>query len=85
MFEPVIIVESSGNPSRVKFLGIDISKALTGVSYQKTKLDNSISLEINIAVLIDILCEITPREIENAQEILAPYKESREHFKKIVS
>lgn len=80
--KPVVTVENSGNSTRVKFLEIDISRALTAVSYKTAKLDNSISLDINIVNLIDIMCEITPEEMENAREILAPYQESRDEFKR---
>lgn len=83
--KPIISVENSGNVTRVKFLGIDISKALTDVSYRTAKLNNSITLDINIVSLIDVLCEITPEDLEKAQEILAPYKESRAHLKEIIS
>ncbi len=82
--KPVIVVENSGNSTRVKFLEIDISKALTSVSYKTAKLDNSISLDIDIVNLIDIICDITPEEMKNAREILAPYKESRAKFKKLL-
>jgi hypothetical protein len=83
--KPIISIENSGNMTRVKFLGIDISKALTDVSYRTAKLNNSITLDINIVSLIDVLCEITPEDLEKAQEILAPYKESRAHLKEIIS
>lgn len=75
--KPVITIENSGNCTRVKILGIDISKALTDVTYRTEKLNNSIALDINIVNLIDVLCEITPEELKKAREILAPYKESR--------
>nr|DAR04541.1 MAG TPA: hypothetical protein [Bacteriophage sp.] len=84
--KPVITVEAIGNNARVKFLGIDISTALTAVSYTKeAKLDSSIILEIKVNKLIDILCAITPEKIENAREILAPYKESRDGVEKLLS
>lgn len=78
-------MESSGNKTRIKFLGIDISEALTDVFYRTEELNNAITLDINIVRLIDVLCEITPEDIRNAQEILAPYKESRAHLKEIIS
>lgn len=84
--KPVITVEDIGNFTRVKFLGIDISTALTAVSCTKeVKKDSSILLEIKVNKLIDILCAITPEEIENAREILAPYKESRDVVEKLFS
>lgn len=83
--KPIITLESLGNMTRIKFLGIDISEALTNVLYRTEKLDNAITLDINITHLIDILCEITPEDMRNAQEILAPYKESRAHLKEIIS
>lgn len=83
--KPIIEIENSGNKTRVKFLGIDISKALTDASYRTTKLNNAITLDINIVNLIDVLCDITPEELENAQKILEPYKESREHIKTLRS
>lgn len=83
--KPVITIENSGNRTRVKILDIDISKALTRVSYNTAKLANAIALEVNIVSLIDVLCEITPEDLEKAQEILAPYKESRAHLKEIIS
>lgn len=81
----IIEIENYGNMTRVKFLGIDISKALTDASYRTAKLNNTITLDINIVNLIDVLCNITPEELEKAQEILVPYKESRAHLKKIIS
>ena len=83
--KPIISIENSGNMTRVKFLGIDISKALTDASYRTARLNNSITLDINIVSLIDVLCEITPEDLEKAQEILTPYKESRAHLKEIIS
>lgn len=84
--KPVITVEAIGNSAKVKFLGIDISTALTAVSYTKeARLDSSIILDIKVNKLIDILCAITPEEIENAREILAPYKESRDGVEKLLS
>ena len=83
--KPIIEIENSGNKTRVKFLGIDISKALTDASYRTAKLNNAITLDINIVNLIDVLCDITPEELENAQKILEPYKESREHIKTLRS
>lgn len=83
--KPIIAIENSGNMTRVKFLGIDISKALTDASYKTAKLNNSITLDINIVSLIDVLCVITPEDLEKAKEILAPYKESRAHLKEIIS
>ncbi|MDO5797489.1 MAG: hypothetical protein Q4Q33_00445 [Eubacteriales bacterium] len=83
--KPVITIENSGNCTRVKILDIDISKSLTRVSYNTAKLANAIALEVNIVSLIDVLCEITPEDLEKAQETLAPYKESRAHLKEIIS
>lgn len=82
---PVITIENLGNCTRVKLLDIDISKALTKVSYNTAKLANAIAIEADVVRLIDILCEITPEDLENAREILAPYKESRAQLKKIIS
>lgn len=81
----IIEIENYGNMTRVKFLGIDISKALTDASYRTAKLNNTITLDINIVNLIDVLCDITPEDLKKAQEILAPYKESRAHLKGIIS
>ena len=83
--KPVITVENSGNCTRVKILGIDISKALTNAYYRTARLENAITLEFNIVNLIDVLCEISLKDLENAQEILAPYKESRAHLKDLIS
>ena len=83
--KPVITIENSGNRTRVKILDIDISTALTSVSYNTAKLANAIALEVNIVSLIDVLCEITPEDLEKAQDILEPYKESRAHLKEIIS
>ena len=82
---PVITIENLGNCTRVKLLDIDISKALTKASYNTAKLANAIAIEADVVRLIDILCEITPEDLENAREILAPYKESRAQLKKIIS
>lgn len=82
---PVITIENLGNCTRVKLLDIDISKALTKVSYNTAKLANAIAIEADVVRLIDILCEITPEDLENAREILASYKESRAQLKKIIS
>lgn len=82
---PVITIENLGNCTQVKILDIDISKALTKVSYNTAKLANAIAIEADVVGLIDILCEITPEDLENAREILAPYKESRAQLKKIIS
>lgn len=82
---PVITIENLGNCTRVKILDIDISKALTKVSYNTAKLANAIAIEADVVGLIDILCEITPEDLENAREILTPYKESRAQLKKIIS
>lgn len=76
--EPVITVEAIGNNAKVKFLGIDISRALTTVSCTKTsKSDSSILLDIKINELIDVMCAITPEETENARKILDFYKNFR--------
>ena len=86
--KPVITIENSGKGTRVKLLDIDISTALRNVSYStsgKTSGNNTVVLEININGLIDVLTEITPEDMRNAQEILAPYKESRAHLKEIIS
>lgn len=83
--KPIIAIENSGNSTRFKFLNIDISKALTEVSYNTAKLANTVTIGINIVALIDVLCEITPEDLGKAQEILAPYKESRAHLKEIIS
>ena len=83
--KPVITIENSGNCTRVKILDIDISTALTSVSYNTAELANAIAFEVDIVSLIDVLCEITPEDLEKAQEILAPYKESRAHLKEIIS
>lgn len=83
--KPIITFENSGNMTRVKFLGIDISKALTDASYRTARSNNAVTLDINVVCLIDVLCDITQEDLKNAQEILAPYKESRAHLKKIIS
>jgi len=86
--KPVITIENSGKGTRVKLLDIDISTALRNVSYStsgKTSGNNTVVLEIDINGLIDVLTEITPEDMRNAQEILAPYKESRAHLKEIIS
>ena len=86
--KPVITIENSGNSTRVKLFDIDISTALLNVSYStsgKTTGSNAIALEIDINGLVDDLTEITPEDMRNAQEILAPYKESRAHLKEIIS
>lgn len=81
IIKPIITVENSGKPTRVKFLGIDISTALIRVNYSASGCnDSKIGLEISINDLIEILTELTPEDIKNAQEILAPYKESRAHL-----
>jgi hypothetical protein len=86
IIKPIITVENSGNPTRVKILGVDISTALTEVNYSATGCNDSrIGLEISISRLIEILTEITPEDIRNAQEILASYKESRVHLKENIS
>lgn len=86
--KPVITIENSGKGTRVKLLDIDISTALRNVSYStsgKTSGNNTVVLEIDINGLIDVLTDITPEDMRNAQEILAPYKESRAHLKEIIS
>lgn len=86
--KPVITIENSGKGTRVKLLDIDISTALRNVSYStsgKTSGNNTVVLEIDINGLIDVLTEITPEDMRNAQEILTPYKESRAHLKEIIS
>lgn len=86
--KPVITIENSGKGTRVKLLDIDISTALRNVSYStsgKTSGNNTVVLEIDINGLIDVLTKITPEDMRNAQEILAPYKESRAHLKEIIS
>lgn len=86
--KPVITIENSGKGTRVKLLDIDISTALQNVSYStsgKTSGNNAIVLEIDINGLIDVLTDITPEDMRNTQEILAPYKESRKHLKELTS
>lgn len=43
------------------------------------------SLEVNISGLLGVLSDVTAEDIKNAREILAPYKESRQHFKELLS
>lgn len=84
--KPIITVENFEKATRVKILGIDISQALTKVNFLTEGFgDNQIGLEIAINPLTEILAGITPEDIENAKEILAPYKESLEHSKGLVT
>lgn len=86
--KPIITVENNGKCTRVKFFDIDISRALTNVSYStsgKTTGENAISLEIDINGLLSVLSDITSEDIKNAREILAPYKESRQHLDELLS
>ena len=82
--QPVITIESAGKPTRVKFLGIDISKALTKISYSADGIDSFVEMKIDNMRLLDILCDINEEDIKKAQSILAPYKESRAHFNEII-
>ena len=81
--KPIITLENNGRTTRVKILGIDISNALTNVSYSTLGKDGSdtMSLEISISGLLGVMSDITVEDIKNAKGILAPYKESREHLK----
>lgn len=81
--KPIISIENSVGMTRVKILGIDISRALTNVSYSTLGKDgsNTMSLEVNISGLLGVLSDVTVEDIKNAKGILAPYKESREHLK----
>lgn len=85
--KPIISIENSVGMTRVKILGIDISRALTNVSYSTLGKDgsNTMSLEVNISGLLGVLSDVTAEDIKNAREILAPYKESRQHFKELLS
>jgi hypothetical protein len=81
--KPIISIENSAGMTRVKILDIDISNALTNVSYSTLGKGGSdtMSLEISISGLLGVLSDITAEDIKNALKILAPYKESREHLK----
>lgn len=86
--KPIISIENSAGMTRVKILDIDISNALTNVSYStsgNTTGENTISLDININGLVEVLSDITSEDMKNAQEIFAPYKESRDHLKGLLS
>lgn len=84
--KPIITVENFEKATRVKILGIDISQALTKINFLTEGFgDNQIALEIAINPLTEILAGITPEDIENAKEILAPYKESLKHSKRLVA
>lgn len=84
--KPIISIENSAGMTRVKILDIDISNALTNVSYSTLGKGGSdtMSLEISISGLLGVLSDITAEDIKNAREILAPYKESRQHFKELL-
>lgn len=84
--KPIISIENSAGMTRVKILDIDISNALTNVSYSTLEKGGSdtMSLEISISGLLGVLSDITAEDIKNAREILAPYKESRQHFKELL-
>nr|DAH09597.1 MAG TPA: hypothetical protein [Caudoviricetes sp.] len=84
--KPIISIENSAGMTRVRILDIDISNALTNVSYSTLGKGGSdtMSLEISISGLLGVLSDITAEDIKNAREILAPYKESRQHFKELL-
>ena len=86
--KPIITIDSFSKGTRVKVLGVDISTALKNVAYSTEGAGtgkNAVTLEIDVMHLTDILCEITEEDMRNAQEILAPYKESRARLKEIIS
>lgn len=86
--KPIITMKNFKRGTRVELLGIDISTALTNFDYStqgEGAGNNTVTLEINIEELTKVLCGITPEDIKNAKEILAPYKEAYDHDKKILS
>lgn len=84
----IITIKNFKRGTRVELLGIDISTALTNFDYStqgEGSRNNAVTLEINIEELTKVLCGITPEDIKNAKEILAPYKEAYDHDKKNLS
>lgn len=86
--KPIITMKNFKRGTRVELLGIDISTALTNFDYStqgEGSGNNAVTLEINIEELTKVLRGITPEDIKDAKEILAPYKEAYDHDKEILS
>lgn len=86
--KPIITMKNFKRGTRVELLGIDISTALTNFDYStqgEGTGNNAVTLEINIEELTKVLCGITPEDIKDAKEILAPYKKAYDRDKEILS
>lgn len=80
----IIKIENSGNKTRFKFAEIDLSKCILGLNLEQMEdvLTPTITLQIDIMRLMEILAKCSDEELHNAGEkILAQVEYYREYFR----
>ena len=76
MVKDLIKLENKGRSTYVSIAGIEIGKALKGVSFDQSgeSLNNpTITATIDIRGMLQVLAKITPEQLEEAKEIMKPY------------
>ena len=76
MVKDLIRLENKGRATYVSVAGIEIGKALKGVSFDQSgeSLNSpTITATIDIRGMLQVLAKITPEQLEEAKEIMKPY------------
>lgn len=76
MIKDLIKLENKGRSTYVSVAGIEIGRALKGVSFNQSgeSLNSpTITATIDIREMLQVLAKITPEQLEEAKEIIKPY------------
>ena len=76
MINDLIKLENKGRSTYVSVAGLEIGKALKGVSFDQSgeSLNSpAITVTIEIKEMLKVLAEVTPEQLKEAKEIIKPY------------
>lgn len=76
MVKDLIKLENKGRSTYVSVAGIEIGRALKGVSFNQSgeSLNSpTITATIDIREMLQVLAKITPEQLEEAKKIMKPY------------
>lgn len=76
MVKDLIKLENRGRSTYVSVAGIEVGKALKGISFDQSAgnlKDPTVTATIDIREMLRELAKITPEQLEEAKEIIKPY------------